>query len=156
MIRLPRVLPGTTGSPRLKGKRRPTLEAVLADEETEQTTLKVEQWYGEGPREIEVATATAVWYHAGKPPVALRWVLTQAPLGRFKPQASLSTHQAQTPQQIVTWFVQRWTMEVTFAEARAHLGMETQRQWNDRAIARTPPLAEPLFDHYLDRAPADR
>ena len=30
-------------------------------------------------------------------------------------------------------------MEVTFEEARAHLGMETQRQWNDRAIARTTP-----------------
>jgi hypothetical protein len=29
--------------------------------------------------------------------------------------------------------VRRWTMEVTFEEARAHLGMETQRQWNDRA-----------------------
>ena len=35
-------------------------------------------------------------------------------------------------------------MEVTFEEARAHLGMETQRQWNDRAIARTTPgVGEP-------------
>jgi hypothetical protein len=30
-------------------------------------------------------------------------------------------------------------MEVTFEEARTHLGMETQRQWNDRAIASTTP-----------------
>jgi hypothetical protein len=52
--------PSTTGDPRLKGKRRPTLEAVLADEETEWTSLMVDQWYGEGPREIEVATDTAV------------------------------------------------------------------------------------------------
>jgi hypothetical protein len=131
--------PGTTGRPRLKGKRRPTLEAVLADEETEWMTLKVDQWYGEGPREVEVASDTAVWYHAGKPPVAIRWVLIRDPLTRFKPQALLSTHQEHTPEQIVTWFVRRWTMEVTFEEARAHLGMETQRQWNDRAIARTTP-----------------
>jgi hypothetical protein len=85
--------PGTRGRPRLKGKRRPTLEAVLADEKTEWTTLKVNQWYGEGPREIEVATDTAVWYHAGKAPVAIRWVLIRDPQERFKAQA-LSLHRS--------------------------------------------------------------
>ncbi len=137
--------PGTTGRPRLKGTRRPTLEAVLADEETAWTTLKVDQWYGEGPREVEVASDTAVWYHAGKAPVAIRWVLIRDPHKRFKPQALLSTNLDYLPQQIVTWFVRRWTMEVTCEEARAHLGMETQRQWNDRAIARSTPALLSLF-----------
>lgn len=137
--------PRQKGRPRLKGKRRPTLEAVLADEETEWTTLKVDQWYGEGPREVEVATDTAVWYHAGKAPVAIRWVLIRDPQERFKAQALLSTTLDHTAEQIVTWFVRRWTMEVTFEEARAHLGMETQRQWNDRAIARTTPALLSLF-----------
>jgi hypothetical protein len=73
----------------------------LADEETQWTTLKVEQGYGEGPRKVEVATDTAVWYHAGKPPVAIRWVLIRDPLTRLKPQAVLSTHPAHTPEQIV-------------------------------------------------------
>jgi hypothetical protein len=36
-------------------------------------------------------------------------------------------------------------MEVTWEEARAHLGMETQRQWNDRAIARTTPALLSLY-----------
>jgi len=36
-------------------------------------------------------------------------------------------------------------MEVTFEEARAHLGMETQRQWNDRAIARATPALLSLY-----------
>jgi hypothetical protein len=36
-------------------------------------------------------------------------------------------------------------MEVTFEEARAHLGMETQRQWNARAIARTTPALLSLY-----------
>jgi hypothetical protein len=44
-----------------------------------------------------------------------------------------------TPEQMVTWYVRRSTMEVTFEEARAHLGIETQRQCDDRAIARTTP-----------------
>jgi hypothetical protein len=137
--------PRTTGRPRLKGKRRPTLEAVLADERTQWTTLLVEQWYGEGPREVEVATDTAVWYHTGKPPVAIRWVLIRDPQKRFKPQALLSTHLDHTPEQMLPWFVRRWTMEVTFEEARAHLGMETQRQWNARAIARTTPALLGLY-----------
>src|SRR5215471_18777870 len=137
--------PRTTGRPRLKGKRRPTLEAVLADERTHWTPLIVEQWYGEGPREVEVATDTAVWYHTGKPPVAIRWVLIRDPHKRFKPQALLSTHLDHTPEQMLPWFVRRWTMEVTFEEARAHLGMETQRQWNDRAIARATPALLSLY-----------
>ena len=137
--------PRTKGRPRLKGKRRPTLEAVLADEQTAWTTLRVEQWYGEGPREVEVATDTAVWYHAGKPPVAIRWVLIRDPQEDFDPQALLSTNLAHTPEQMLPWFVRRWTMEVTFEEARAHLGMETQRQWNDRAIARTTPALLSLY-----------
>jgi hypothetical protein len=131
--------PGQRGRPRLKGKRRPTLEAVVADEKTQWTKLTMDDWYGEGPYEVEVATATAVWYHAGKPPVAIRWVLMRDPQERFKPQALLSTNLDSTPEQILPWFVRRWTIEVTCEEARAHLGMETQRQWNDRAIARTTP-----------------
>ena len=137
--------PKTMGRPRLQGKRRPTLEAVLADKRTQWTTLRVEQWYGKGPREVEVATDTAVWYHTGKPPVAIRWVLIRDPQEDFKPQALLSTNVAYTPEQILPWFVRRWTMEVTFEEARAHLGMETQRQWNDRAIARTTPALLSLY-----------
>ena len=49
------------------------------------------------------------------------------------------------PLSIVTWFVQRWQLEVTFEEARRHLGVETQRQWSDKAIARTTPLLLGLF-----------
>ena len=137
--------PGQRGRPRRKGKRRPTLEAVLADEQTQWSTLTVDDWYGEGPRAVEVATDTAVWYHAGKPPVAIRWVLIRDPQARFKPQALLSTNLEYTCEQMLTWFVRRWTMEVTWEEARAHLGMETQRQWNDRAIARTTPALVSLY-----------
>ena len=141
----PQRAPGTRGRPRLQGQRRPTLAAVLAEERTPWTPLHVAQWYGAGPREVEVATDTAVWYHTGKPPVAIRWVLIRDPHECFKPQALLSTNLEHTPEQILPWFVRRWTMEVTFEEARAHLGMETQRQWNDRAIARATPALLSLY-----------
>ena len=50
-----------------------------------------------------------------------------------------------TPEQILQWVVMRWSVEVTFEEARAHLGLETQRQWSDKAIARTTPVLLALF-----------
>jgi hypothetical protein len=141
----PHRTPGTQGRPRLKGKRRPTLEAVLADARTQWTTGRVAQWYGEGPREVEVTTDIAVWYHTAKPPVVLRWLLIRDPQKRFKAQALLSTNLAHTLEQMLTWFVQRWTLEGTFEEARAHLGMETQRHWSERAIARTTPALLSLY-----------
>lgn len=42
-------------------------------------------------------------------------------------------------------FVLRWQVEVTFHKARARLGIETQRQWSDRAIQRTTPALFGLF-----------
>ena len=130
--------PGTVGRPRQKGARQPTLAERLQDPQTTWQALTV-RWYGGAERAIEVATATAVWYHRGRPPVALRGVLVRDPAGEFEPQALLCTDAAVSAPQIVEWFVLRWQLEVTFHEARAHLGVETQRQWSDRAIERTTP-----------------
>jgi hypothetical protein len=140
----PRV-PGRPGRPAVKGKRQPKLEAVLQDPETKWQTLTVARWYGTGERQVEVATGTAVWYHSGEPVVPLRWVLVRDPQGKFASQALLCTDLARQPAEIVGWFVQRWQLEVTFEEARAHLGVETQRQWNEQAIARTTPVLLGLF-----------
>jgi hypothetical protein len=135
----------TKGRPRLKGKRRPPLQQVADDPTTPWTKLKLTPWYGEAQREVEVCTDTAIWYHAGKAPVAVRWVLIRDPQDEFATQALLSTNLAHAPQQMLEWFVRRWTIEVTFEEARAHLGIETQRQWSKLAIARTTPLLFGLF-----------
>ncbi len=131
--------PGQMGRPRLKGKRLPTLSQVLANPQTQWTRVQVHEWYGEGEREVEIASDTAVWYHTGLPAVPIRWVLVRDPLGKFRPQALLCTDLTVEPGQILSWFVLRWRLEVTFEEVRGHLGLETQRQWSDLAIARTTP-----------------
>jgi len=138
-------LPGTNGRPRTKGARLPSLSKMLADPATSWQRAIVAGWYGEGERVVELASGKAVWRHAGMPIVPIRWVLVRDPLGRFSPQALLCTDIDQSPEQILRWFVQRWQSEVTFAETRAHLGVETQRQWSDRAIARTTPCLLGLF-----------
>jgi hypothetical protein len=137
-------LPGTKGAPRKKGARQPTLAARLSDPATVWHEERV-RWYGGQTRCVRLASGTALWYHSGLPPVALRWVLVTDPDGKFEPQALLSTNQELSDGQIVEWFVMRWQLEVTFEEARAHLGIETQRQWSDLASLRTTPALLGLF-----------
>jgi hypothetical protein len=140
----PRV-PGRRGRPALKGKRLPKLNQRLADPATSWQAHTVALWYGRTDRRVETATGTAVWYHAGLPPVPIRWLLVRDPDGELEPQAFLATDLAVTSEDMLRWFVCRWQLEVTFQEARAHLGMESQRQWTDRAILRTTPALLGLF-----------
>jgi hypothetical protein len=137
--------PGAVGRPPTKGVRLPTLAKVLADQATRWQRVTVPDWYGEGERVVEICSDTAVWRHAGLPVVPIRWVLLRDPSRRFDPQALLCTDLAQEPLQILRWFAQRWQLEVTFREVRDHLGVETQRQWSDQAIARTTPCLLGLF-----------
>ena len=137
--------PGARGRPRLKGARQPSLKARLESGDTVWRSVTLSHWYGQGDKAVEIATGTAVWYRSGLPVVPLRWVLVRDPQNTFKAQAFLCTDEAVEPEQILAWFVRRWQIEVTFEEARAHLGMETQRQWSAPAIARTTPAILALY-----------
>ncbi|MDX1523413.1 MAG: transposase, partial [Anaerolineae bacterium] len=132
------------GRPRKKGARLPSLQAVLTHPKTRWQQIKV-KWYDGQQRLMELTSHTAVWYHPGKPVVPIRWVLIRDPNGVYDPLALLCTQLDYSAVQIVNWFVRRWQIEVTFEEARRHLGLETQRQWSDKAIARTTPLLLGLF-----------
>jgi len=129
----------------VKGQRPPTRAARIADPATVWAAVVVTDWYGAGARTVAVASATAVWYHTGLPPVPLRWVLIRDPQGRFATQALLRTDPTAEPAQTLAWFVPRWQVAVPFAEVRRHLGVETPRQWSDLAILRTTPALLGLF-----------
>jgi hypothetical protein len=131
--------PCQNGRPRVQGKRLPKLAQVLANPATPWATATVRGWYGARERVVQLVSATAVWYHSGMPPLPIRWVLVRDPQEEFEPQALLGTDLTVDPVQILEWFVLWWRLEVTWQEARAHLGMETPRQWNALAIARTTP-----------------
>jgi hypothetical protein len=134
----------TIGRPRVVGTRLPALEQVLQDPETVWQTRSL-VWYSEGERTLELCTGIALWYRYGSDPLPIRWVLTRDPLGKRPPKAIFSTDPTQTAEQIVSAFMKRWSLEVTFEEGRAHLGLETQRQWSDRAIERSTPLLFGLY-----------
>lgn len=136
---------GQLGRPRKKGKRLPTLQAVIANPKTKGKTITLRSWYGEKNRKIEIVSGKCVWYHVGKEAVPIRWVIIRDPSAKFETQAIFSTRTEATPKQIVEWFIKRWQVEVTFEEARRHLGIETQRQWSDKAINRTTPFLFGMF-----------
>ena len=136
---------GHPGRPAIKGARMPSLQHRLADRQTRWQTATVPNWYGNTGRRIQFCSGTAIWYHGGLPPAPIRWVLIRDPRGCFDPLALLCTDPKAKPLQIIADYVCRWQVEVTFEEARAHLGLETQRQWSDKAIARTTPLLLSLF-----------
>jgi len=136
--------PGTVGRPRVIGKRQPNLAERLANPKTRWRRLRVSGWYGRGERLVEIVTGTALWHHPGRL-VPIRYVLVRDVEGELRPQAFLCTDLDADPLDILRWFVRRWSIEVTFAEVRRHLGVETQRQWSDPAIARTTPTLLGLF-----------
>jgi hypothetical protein len=129
----------------IKGKPHKKLSAILKDRNISWKRYRVSLWYGRTNRIVEIATGTAIWYRGGVPPVPIRWLLVRDPSGELDPQAFLATDLNAHPRDILAWFVSRWQVEVTFEEVRAHLGVETQRQWSDKAILRTTPALLALF-----------
>jgi hypothetical protein len=136
---------GQVGRKRLKGERLPTLKQQLNSSELVWHRFVIPQWYGQKNKQMELASDTAVWYHSAMEPVPVRWVLLRDPGSRGEPAALLSTDLGLNGVTIVNHFIRRWTVEVTFKEVRTHLGVETQRQWSNKAIARTTPLLLALF-----------
>ena len=136
--------PGTVDRPRVAGDRLPNLDVVLTDPGTTWCRATV-RWYDGADRELELASGAAVWYHNGMEPLPIRWALVRDPGGRLAPRAYFSTRLEDGPATIPAEVVKRWPIEVTFEEARVHLGVETQRQWSDLAIERETPCLLGLY-----------
>lgn len=127
------------------GERQPTLKQKIEDNTIRWQTIIIPQWYGQSNKVMEIATGTALWYKSNDPLVPLRWVLLRDPDRAISPTALLCTDLALDAQSIINYFIRRWTVEVTLEESRRHLGVESQRQWSDLAIARTTPVLMGLF-----------
>jgi hypothetical protein len=142
-----RVLPSgekRRGRPALVGQRLANLEDVAKFKSTCWHRCRID-WYGGESEFVDWTSGVALWYSTGKTPLLLRWVLVRDPKGKRKTVAFFSTDIHQSPPSIIADFVKRWSLEVVFEESRAHLGIETQRQWSDKAIERTTPALFGIF-----------
>jgi DDE superfamily endonuclease len=136
--------PGKRGRKPTKGKRQRSLTIWAARSDTPWEDREID-WYGGQRKRLQLFSRTALWYTPGATPVAIRFVLVRDPEGTLQDTAFFCTDPEAPPTQILHWVVMRWSVEVTFEEARTHLGVETQRQWSDLAIARTTPVLLGLF-----------
>ena len=136
--------PGKRGRKPLTGQRQRSLQGWAKRADTPWETVEVE-WYRGERKTLWVFSRTALWYTPGVPPVAIRYGVVADPEGTLRMEAFFCTDLQATPVAILPWVVRRWSVEVTFEEARAHLGLETQRPWSDQAIARTTPILLALF-----------
>jgi len=137
-------VPGKRGPKPSKGERIPHLGDLTKDPTQDWMEAKV-KWYGQRVKLIRYLTGINLWHTPGEKPVSVRWVLVIDPEGKCKPEAFFSTDTHLSPVEIVEYYVLRWNVDVTFEEGRRHLGVETQRQWSDKAISRTTPALMGLF-----------
>jgi hypothetical protein len=103
------------------------------------------KWYGGNQKNVRYLSGVCLWYTPGQKPLPIRWVLVVDPKDKLRSEAFFSTNINLSPIAIIETYVLRWNVEVTFEESRAHLGLETQRQWSDKAIQRTTPALLALF-----------
>jgi hypothetical protein len=96
-------------------------------------------------RRVAFVSDTCMWGADGSTPIPIRWVLVVDPTGKMDPMPLMSTDPLLTAEQMIELYVDRWSLEVTFEETREHLGVETQRQWSDKAIARSTPILMGLY-----------
>jgi len=136
---------GQQGRPPLKGEKLPAPQSYLDNSDTSWQQVRFSKWYGEQNKLMEITSGTALWYRGGKPIVPLKWVLVRDPEAKHDPICIQATNLNLEPFKIVEHYIKRWQVEVTFEEVRAHLGVETQRQWADLSILRTTPVLMALF-----------
>lgn len=136
--------PGRRGPKPKKGARQPSPQQQADDPQAVWAEVEV-PWYGGGSQVMRVLTGIGLWTAPRLRPLPLNYVVTRDPSGTHRDAVYFCTDGKLPPAEVLAHVVRRWSLEVTFAELRAHLGMETQRQWSDRAIARTTPVLMGLF-----------
>jgi len=136
--------PGKRGRKKTKGAKFFSFREMIGMPDLGWKEISVEG-YGGKTKRLKYISNTALWGVDGFHPVPIRWVLAVDPERELDPLPLMSTDLDISPEKIIALYIQRWNLEVTFEEVREHLGVETQRQWSDKAIARTTPILMGLY-----------
>ena len=134
-----------TGRPRVKGPKLPSPKEVIEHLPGDQWQRAVVQWYGGHRKLVWLCWRTGFWYKAPEGLKWIRWVVVRDPQGERRDEVFFSTDPALGPAQIVEAYVGRWALETTFQEAHRHLGLESLRNWSEKAVKRSVPLLLSLY-----------
>jgi len=142
----PKVYPkGKRGPKPPVGERLQSMSEQVTDEKVVWQQVIFSNWYGNQNKKMLMTSGVAIWRKSNTQLVKVKWVLLKDPEGKLEPVLLACSDFQIEAQRMVRFFVRRWRVEVTFAEVRRHLGVETQRQWSDLAIERTTPCLMALF-----------
>ena len=131
------------GRPRVKGAKLPSPAQVVSKTKHRQQ-LNV-AWYGGGRRDVEVVTGTAHWYQAGEGLTPVLWVYVHDCTGTHRDDYLFTTDVGLSAQTIIETFTGRWSIETTFQEMRAYLGLETTRGRCAQTVLRVAPCLLGLY-----------
>ncbi len=135
---------GKRGRKSKKGARLISFKEMIKRDDLPWEHVEIKGYDGK-KKKVKFLTNTSIWGVDSYAPIAIRWVLVVDPSGEMDPLPLMSTDVNLSTVKIIELYVDRWGLEVTFQEVREHLGVETQRQWSDQAIARTTPILMAMY-----------
>jgi hypothetical protein len=129
--------------PPKKGAKRPAPQAVVAATAQRQE-LEV-SWYGGSRRKVEVVSGTGHWHKSGEELVQVLWVFVHDLTGTHRDTYLFTTATTLPVSQVIEIYTGRWSIETTFQEMRAYLGLETTRGRTQATVLRSAPCLFGLF-----------
>jgi hypothetical protein len=129
------------GRPSKWGQKLPTpLELAENDSPWETRVVHI---YG---RDVTVRfkTWTAHWQSAG-PERLLRCLVIWRPNGKYPYESFFSTSPNLSVEEILEGYARRWSLEVTFHETKASIGVDHPQSWTRASVERTAPTAMVLY-----------
>jgi len=128
------------GRPRCRGKRLPSPKA-RARSSRGWTKINL-TLYGRKTK-LLVKTWTCLWYTATGQRL-VRVVLTRDPKGNYSDRAFFSTEHELAPDAILVNYASRWLIEVSFRDAKQHLGLnDPQNGWSRGKRTKPKPGPQP-------------
>ena len=132
------------GRPRIIGERIPNPRRTAKHKDAEWVLTEI-IWYGGKPKKFELLSGEGLWYRCSQGATWVRWVIVRDPDGKRNEEIFFTTDRSLSPAGIVECYVRRWSIEVTFEEARRHLGIETLRNRTHNAVNRSVPFLLSLY-----------
>ena len=137
-------IPGKRGRKVKRGRQLVSFKEMIEMKDLGWKEAQIEG-YAKKKKTLKYISTTSLWGMDCLGSVPIRWVLVIDPAGELDPIPLMTTDITLSSERIIELFIQRWNLEVTFEEVREHLGVETQRQWSDKAVARTTPVLMALY-----------
>ncbi len=144
LYKAPQALKGA-GRPRVKGQKQKNPEQVVQQTPAKSRKKLIIHWYGGEKRKIEIVEGRGLWYKAGQRLIPIKWVFVHDLTGTHRDEYFFSTDPFLTSQSIIEAYTGRWSIEVTFEEVRAYVGLGTTRARVQNAVTREAPCLFGLF-----------